>query len=93
MLRLACCMLTEAGVRVCAPVHDAVLIEAPADAIESEARRTMGMLAEASRIVLGGSPLRCDAEIVRHPDRLLDDDSRPFWDRLMGHLRDLEASG
>lgn len=28
MLRLACCHLTEAGITVCAPVHDAVLIEA-----------------------------------------------------------------
>src|SRR5205823_558017 len=33
MLRLACCLLTERGIRVCAPVHDAVLVEAPADEI------------------------------------------------------------
>jgi len=29
MLRLACCMATERGICVCAPVHDALLIEAP----------------------------------------------------------------
>jgi len=29
MLRLACCSATEAGVAVCGPVHDAILIEAP----------------------------------------------------------------
>src|SRR3954464_13305113 len=29
MLRLACCLATERGIRVCAPVHDALLIEAP----------------------------------------------------------------
>jgi len=29
MLRLACCFATEQGIRVCAPVHDALLIEAP----------------------------------------------------------------
>ena len=29
MLRLACIFATEAGIRVCAPVHDALLIEAP----------------------------------------------------------------
>ena len=28
MLRLACCLATERGVKVCAPVHDALLIEA-----------------------------------------------------------------
>ena len=30
MLRLACCLATERGIAVCAPVHDALLIEAPA---------------------------------------------------------------
>ncbi len=36
MLRIACCLATERGIRICAPVHDAVLIEAPADRIEEE---------------------------------------------------------
>ncbi len=31
MLRLACCLATEAGIKVCAPGHDAILIEAAAD--------------------------------------------------------------
>ena len=31
MLRLACCLATERGIEVCAPVHDAVLICAPLD--------------------------------------------------------------
>ena len=35
MLRLACCLATERGVRICAPVHDAILIEAAEDEIES----------------------------------------------------------
>src|SRR5215510_1346814 len=34
MLRLACCLATERGVEVCAPVHDALLVEGPADGIE-----------------------------------------------------------
>lgn len=35
MLRIACCLLTEVGIRVCAPVHDALLIEAPLDELDS----------------------------------------------------------
>ena len=31
MLRLACCLATERGIEVCAPVHDALLICAPLD--------------------------------------------------------------
>jgi DNA polymerase-1 len=33
MLRIACCLATERGIEVCAPVHDALLIEAPAGEI------------------------------------------------------------
>ena len=29
MLRLACCLAIERGVKVCAPVHDAILIDRP----------------------------------------------------------------
>ncbi|MBV8611898.1 MAG: hypothetical protein JO034_31215, partial [Singulisphaera sp.] len=86
MLRLACSLLTERGIRVCAPVHDAVLVEAPADRIDDVTTETQAVLAEASGIVLGGPTLRSDAQIVRFPDRLLDDDSRAFWGRLMGYL-------
>jgi DNA polymerase I-like protein with 3'-5' exonuclease and polymerase domains len=35
MLRLACILLQRAGIRVVAPVHDAVLIEAPLDVLEA----------------------------------------------------------
>jgi hypothetical protein len=86
MLRLACCMLTERGIRVCAPVHDAVLVEAPDDRIDAVAAETQAVLTEASEIILGGPTLRSDAQVVRFPDRLLDDDSRAFWGRLMGYL-------
>jgi hypothetical protein len=34
MLRIACILLTEAGVRVCAPVHDALLIEGPLEELD-----------------------------------------------------------
>jgi DNA polymerase I-like protein with 3'-5' exonuclease and polymerase domains len=88
MLRLACCMLTERDIRVCAPVHDAVLVEAPADRIDEVTAETRAVLAEASGIVLGGPSLRSDAQTVRFPDRLLDDDSRAFWVRLTGYLGD-----
>src|SRR6516225_2821279 len=37
ILRLACILATEAGIRVCAPIHDAVLITAPEREIEEAA--------------------------------------------------------
>jgi len=37
ILRLACILATEAGIRVCAPIHDAVLITAPESEIDDAA--------------------------------------------------------
>jgi hypothetical protein len=40
MLRIACCLATERGVSVCAPVHDALVIEAPVDQIDDAVTTT-----------------------------------------------------
>jgi DNA polymerase I len=61
MLRLACCRATEAGVRVCAPVHDAALIEAPIDGIDAAVVTTQEAMSDASLFVLDGFRLRLDA--------------------------------
>jgi DNA polymerase I len=37
MMRLAACLGTEAGIKVCAPVYDAFLIAAPLDQIKHDA--------------------------------------------------------
>ena len=87
MMRLACCLATERGVNVVAPVHDALMIEGPADAIEDIVARTQEAMAEASAVVLDGFRLRSDASIVRWPDRYMDGRGREFWGRVMGLLR------
>jgi hypothetical protein len=84
MMRLACCLATEGGVNVVAPVHDALMIEGPADAIDEIVARTQEAMAEASAIVLDGFLLRSDASTVRWPDRKLDGRGRKFWGRVMG---------
>jgi hypothetical protein len=86
MMRLACCLATERGVNVVAPVHDALMIEGPADSIEEIVARTQEAMAEASAVVLDGFRLRSDASIVRWPDRYLDGRGRGFWGRVMGLL-------
>jgi hypothetical protein len=53
MLRIACCLATESGVRVCAPVHDVLLIEAAIDLIDDVVITTRGAMAEAAAAVLG----------------------------------------
>jgi hypothetical protein len=47
MLRLACCLATERGIEVCAPIHDAVLICAPLDRLEADIAAMRAAMAEA----------------------------------------------
>jgi DNA polymerase I len=84
MLRLACCLATERGIQVCAPVHDAVLICAPLERLEADVARVQEAMHEASRIVLDGFELGTDAQIVRYPDRYRDERGVVMWDRVMG---------
>ena len=89
MLRLACCMLVEAGVGLCAPIHDAVLIEADIESIDTVAAQAMGIMGEASRVVLGGFEIGTDCKIVRWPDRYVDEGGEGFWNtvaRLAGEV-------
>lgn len=88
MLRLACCLATERGVVVCAPVHDAVLIEAPTEAIDDAIVAMQQAMTEAGELVLNGFRLRCKPEmIVRSPDRYMDEKrGRKMWETVMGIL-------
>jgi hypothetical protein len=87
MLRLACCFATERGVSVTAPVHDAVLIEAPEWEIETAVTETQQAMEDASAAVLGGFRLRSDARVIHHPDRYMDARGQDFWNRVMNLLQ------
>jgi hypothetical protein len=92
MLRLACCLATEWGIEVCAPVHDAVLICAPLDRLDAVVARMQDAMREASRIVLNGFELRTDATVVRHPDRYMDERGTVMWSRVMALLDNADAN-
>lgn len=91
MLRLACCLATERGITVCAPVHDALLVEARAGEIEQAVAGCQAAMREASENVLSGFALRSDAKIVAHPERYSDPRGEQMWATVMGLLADLEA--
>jgi hypothetical protein len=83
MLRLACCLGTEQGIEICAPIHDAVLIVAPLDRLDQDVERMQDLMKEASRLVLDGFELGTDADIIRWPDRYADPRGAVMWDRVM----------
>lgn len=73
MLRLAVCELVDAGICVCCPVHDAVLIEAEANRLDLVVAATQQIMGDVSELVLGdGYRVRTDADLVLYPDRYVD---------------------
>jgi len=83
MLRLACIRLFRDGVRVCCPVHDAILIEAPIDQIEEVVAHTQKIMRQASAAVLDGFELSSDAKIIKYPNRYMDPRGITMWNRIM----------
>ena len=86
MLRIACCLGTEAGIEVCAPVHDAVLICSPLERLEKDVEEMRRHMAEASRIILSGFELRTEARLVRYPDHYSDKRGERMWREVMALL-------
>ena len=87
MLRLACCSLLEAGVKVCAPVHDAVLIEAPLGDLTEIIQETQQIMSDVSAIVLDGFRLRSDADVFKYPERYMDERGSYMWQTIMNILK------
>lgn len=79
MLRLACCMVVDEGIKICAPVHDAILIEAPLSELEATIQLTKSLMSDASAIVLDGFRLRSDADVTRYPERYMDSRGKEMW--------------
>jgi hypothetical protein len=92
MLRLACCLATERGVRVCAPVHDATMLEAASDELEAVVTQTQDVMMEASELVLDGFRLRSEARLIRHPDRFTDERGKGMWETVCSILDDLSCA-
>jgi DNA polymerase I len=95
-LRIACIMAMRHGIALVAPVHDAVLIEAPIERIEADVALMREIMRRASRVVLnaeaaGSYELRTDANIVRHPDRYRDKRGRKIWEEVLTRLAEHNA--
>src|SRR6516165_3257535 len=93
LLRLACCLVTEGGVRVVAPVHDALLIEAPVHCFDEHVAFAENAMRQASRYVLDGFELAVETKPIRWPDRFQDDRGAVMWQTITGLLRELLGEG
>lgn len=86
MLRIACVGLLRAGITVCAPVHDAILVEGPVKAIDDIVSTAQGIMRQASYAVLDGFELGSDAKVVRYPKRYMDERGVDMWETVQSLL-------
>jgi DNA polymerase I-like protein with 3'-5' exonuclease and polymerase domains len=86
MMRIAAIAATEAGLEVCAPVHDAFLIAAPLERLDADVLTMRALMSRAGRAVTGGLDVRTEAEVVRWPDRFMDPRGAAMWQRVVGML-------
>jgi DNA polymerase-1 len=93
MLRIACCLATERGVEICAPVHDAVLIAAPLHRLDHAVLTMRGAMREASAAALAGFELDTDVQIVRYPNRYSDPRGEVMWALVMKLIREVGGIG
>jgi hypothetical protein len=91
VMRIAAIAACEAGIAVCAPIHDAFLIEADSCEIDSAVEQMRALMAEAGAAVTGGLPLRTDARVIRYPDRYMEDRGIAMWNRVMSLVGQPEA--
>jgi DNA polymerase I len=92
MLRAACFLGVERGVRTIAPVHDAVLIECPPKELDTAIGTMQRAMTQAGEIVLGGYQVRTDYRIVLYPQRYRDPRGELMWNTTQRLLRSVEFS-
>ena len=68
ILRIACCLVTEAGYEVCAPVHDALLVNCKIEDIDRTIADVTAMMTRASQVVLGGFAIKVGYEVTGLPE-------------------------
>jgi DNA polymerase I len=78
LLRLAIILAARKGVRVIAPVHDAIMVEARDEDIEEHVRLAREAMDEACRAVLG-DVIRTECQIIHAGGRYYDEKGEKLW--------------
>jgi DNA polymerase I-like protein with 3'-5' exonuclease and polymerase domains len=92
MLRVVLCLLTEQELKVCASLHDAVIVEAPSRLADFTADAVRVAMGKASALLLHGHTLKVDVKVFHHPDRLLDDKGKSMWDKVNNLITEISSS-
>ncbi len=87
MLRLSCIEGLRHGIKICAPIHDAVLIEAPIDEIEDKIATMREVMCQASKFILDGAEVKTDREIYCYPETFQDKRGEEMFNKIVNLLK------
>ena len=97
ILRQTCCMVIEAGIRLCAPIHDAILVECAVDEVDQTVDRVKRIMVEATRLVLNdgcmlqvgdiSGDIGVDAKVYAHPAHFNEGRDNAIW-KLITRMRE-----
>lgn len=79
VLHAACVIAERRGLRIVAPVHDAIMIEAPIGQVNEASAALERVMRDAAALVLRGYELPTEAQIIRPGERYYDDRGEEMW--------------
>jgi len=82
ILHVACILAERRGIEVVAPVHDAVMAQAPLALIDDVSAALDRAMRDAATIVLRGYPLPTDAQRILPGQRYHDDRGEAMWNTV-----------
>jgi hypothetical protein len=91
ILRLAIVGLVAQGIRVCAPVHDAVLTECRVEDVEEHKATVQRIMRQAARVVLGHE-IPVDCKVTMPGDHYFDERGAEMYAKICNLLVELEDS-
>jgi hypothetical protein len=82
ILHVACVLAERRGIKIIAPVHDALMVEAPVDQAEEISAALDRVMRDAAAVILRGYELPTDEQIIRPGGRYYDDRGERMWNTV-----------
>lgn len=90
ILHVLCVLAERRGIKIVAPVHDAVIAEAALGEIDEVSAALDRAMRDASALVLRGYELPTDSQIVRPGEHFYDERGEAMWNTVTGLLAKFE---
>jgi len=89
ILRLACILCVENNIKVIAPIHDAILIEASIKDIDNHVKKTQEIMEFAAKCVID-FPIKTDVQVFKHPNNFYDPRGEIMWNSIWEILNNID---